>query len=168
MRKRSRTVVGPSGASRLVLVTLVASSLQAGLAGASPMLPTDPGAADPGRQLWVSRYDGGGQDYLRAVGVSPDGSRVYVSGASAGQGTADDYATAAYDSSTGTQLWTARYDGRGGEDDVAGLAVGPGGATVFVTGESASAHGDPGFATVAYDGASGAQLWVAGFNGPPG
>jgi hypothetical protein len=59
-------------------------------------------AADGGRQLWMSRYDGpvSGIDYGRAVTVSPDGSRggtrVFVTGESPGAGTDDDVATVAY------------------------------------------------------------------------
>jgi WD40 repeat protein len=102
------------------------------------------------------------------MGLSPDGSRVFVTGAIPGLIGSQDIATAAYDSATGAQLWIDRYDGRGGNDDVAGLAVAPDGWTVYVTGESAGANGDPGFVTIAYDSATGLRRWIAGFNGPPG
>lgn len=124
----------------------------------------------PGQQLWVSRYDADGR-IARAsgIGVSSDGARVFVIGTTNSAGSADDdWITAAYDGRTGTQLWVATYDGYGRSDGAAALAVSPDDATVYVTGGSTSAGDDPGFATIAYDAASGAQLWKAGFNGPAG
>jgi hypothetical protein len=54
-------------------------------------------AATPGSQLWVKRYNGPKNytDYAHALGVSPDGSEVFVTGSSAGS-TGYDYATVAY------------------------------------------------------------------------
>jgi DNA-binding beta-propeller fold protein YncE len=111
----------------------------------------------PGDQLWVSRYNGAGNgaDAANDVGVSPDGSKVFVTGMSVGSGTGDDYATAAYDSATGAQLWVQRY-GAGGDDVPVGLSVSPDGTRLFVAGTD----GDSNFATIAYDTATGAQLWV--------
>jgi hypothetical protein len=51
------------------------------------------------------------------LGVSPDGSKVFVTGAShATGGTWDtDYATLAYDAAKGTKIWLKRYNpGDGG------------------------------------------------------
>jgi hypothetical protein len=72
-------------------------------AGACLMLTAPAALATPGAQLWVSRYSGPGSgvDFARALGVSPDGSRVLVTGLGRGSGTGDDYATVAYDASTG-------------------------------------------------------------------
>jgi len=94
-----------------------------------------------GRRLWTAMYRGpsGGGDEARAIGVSPDGSRVFVTGESVGQsGTNDDYATIAYDASTGARLWVARYNyGPAYNFDFANsLTVSPDGARVFVTGGS--------------------------------
>jgi hypothetical protein len=51
------------------------------------------------------------------MGVSPDGSTVYVSGESEDGSSGSDYATIAYDASTGSKLWTKRYNGpRNGYD----------------------------------------------------
>jgi hypothetical protein len=48
-----------------------------------------------------------------ALGVSPDGTTVFVSGTSIGRDGSFDYATVAYDASTGHGLWLARYNGPG-------------------------------------------------------
>src|SRR5262249_9734260 len=62
--------------------------------------------------------------------------------------------------------WASRYDGPAGKlDQVTDLAVGPDGTRVFVTGEGDSCHGNLQFSTVAYDAATGTQLWVALFDG---
>lgn len=52
-----------------------------------------------GAELWVARFDGpaSGDDRATALGVSPDGSTVYVAGTSEGDGTSYDIATVAYD-----------------------------------------------------------------------
>src|SRR5712691_2480556 len=88
-------------------------------------------SAATGRQLWVSRYYGPGKlDYgASAVAVSPDGSRVFVTGTSSGRTTDGDYATVAYSAATGRQLWVSRYRGYEAES----VAVSPDGTTVYVT-----------------------------------
>jgi PQQ-like domain len=100
--------------------------------------------------------------------VSPGGSAVFVTGTSPGSGGSTDYGTAAYDSATGAQLWTASYHGPGtGSDAADAIAVSPDGSQVFVTGESSNGTGSTtGFATVAYDASTGAQLWAARYDGP--
>ena len=68
----------------------------------------------------------------------------------------------------GGQLWVSAYNGPASGNDVAsGAAVSPGGGTVYVTGTSYSgpAAGYD-YRTVAYNGATGARLWVARYNGP--
>jgi hypothetical protein len=126
--------------------------------------------AATGAQLWVARYNGPGNgfDQANALGLSPDSATVFVTGYSPGSGTSGDYATVAYDATTGTQLWVARYNGPGsGYDDAYALGVSPDGTTVFVTGASVGSGGTgDDYATVAYDAATGTQLWVARYNGP--
>src|SRR5205807_6051078 len=70
--------------------------------------------AATGAQLWGVRYNDpyDNQDEPLAIAVSPGGSKVFVTGLSyQGQARADDYATVAYDASTGAQLWASRYNG---------------------------------------------------------
>ena len=123
-----------------------------------------------GAELWVSRYRGPGDrgDYAHAIGVSPDGSAVFVTGQSpAGSRSRVDYATAAYNASTGAELWESRYNGPASGGDYAyALAVSPDGAEVFVTGRSATtlSRGHD-YTTVAYDALTGAQSWVRRYAG---
>jgi outer membrane protein assembly factor BamB len=129
--------------------------------GSGPDYTTIAYNAVTGARLWLSRYDGpvNGGDYAYGVAVSPDGSKVFVSGSSDGGPTATkgDYATVAYDAATGAQLWVSRYSGPGNSEDIAtSLAVGPHGTTVYVTGGSGLDY-----ATVAYNAVTGAQLWVS-------
>jgi outer membrane protein assembly factor BamB len=122
--------------------------------------------AATGAQLWVQRYNGpasiGGQ--ATAVAASPDGSTVFVTGqAASGSG---DYATVAYNASSGAQRWVKLYNGRvDGPDGALAMAISPTGSTVYVTGESyGNGHTDD-YATLAYNAATGAQLWVTRYNG---
>jgi WD40 repeat protein len=119
--------------------------------------------AAAGTRLWVAPVPGGSGNHLA---VSPDSATVFVTGYSTEASGIREYGTSAYDAATGAPLWTASYHGPGAGDDVANaIAVSPDGSTVFVTGQSSNttaAGGAPGaYATVAYDAATGAQLWVA-------
>jgi WD40 repeat protein len=115
-------------------------------------------------QLWVARYDGPGndRDVARSLGVSPDGTRVFVTGESHGESSDLDYATIAYDASSGATRWVVRYGGPH-EDVASSLGVSPDGTQVFVTGYDSvgsSDNVDHNYATIAYDTQSGARLWT--------
>jgi DNA-binding beta-propeller fold protein YncE len=117
-----------------------------------------------GAQLWSARYAFDTRNYPCCIGVSADGTKVFVTGES--QDLTFDFATVAYDAATGGQLWVTRYDGTGGEDNPAALRVSPDGGSVYVTGGSTGEDFYNDYATVAYDSATGTQLWVARFNNP--
>jgi putative pyrroloquinoline-quinone binding quinoprotein len=124
--------------------------------------------ASTGAQLWAKGYDGTGSggDFATEVGVSPDGSTVFVSGVSFGS-TTNDYATLAYDAATGSRRWVKRYDGLGaGADTAQALGVAPDGSTVFVSGVSFGSTGTYDYATLAYDAATGSRRWVKRYDGP--
>ncbi len=92
--------------------------------------------AATGARAWTARYDGRahGFDFAYALDMSPDGSRLYVTGSSTGR-TGVDYATVAYEASSGTEIWARRYDDPTNDDDYpSALQVSPDGATAIVTG----------------------------------
>jgi len=119
-----------------------------------------------GAELWVARYHGlgnaGNIAYAIALDVVGD---VCVTGLSDGDITNNDYATVKYDGMTGTQLWAARYNGPGNGSDVAHAIALDAVGDVYVTGESNRGAGSYDYATVKYEGGTGAELWVARYNG---
>ena len=155
-------------------VVLMAGSSAAGAApGARQARQVSPAgrslAASPDARLWVKRYNGTGNntDVAEAVAVSPSGKTVYVTGQSYGTAGVVDYATVAYKAATGARLWVRRYNGPTGSlsNVPSSVAVSPDGKKVFVTGTSiVGQFGD--YATVAYNSATGAQLWAKHYNGP--
>lgn len=153
----------PFGARLAVIATLVVMGV-GGLPGVASSAPVSP--------RWAMRYDGFAfDDQPTDLGVSPDGSTVWVTGMSRNVGaTGYDYATVAYDAVTGVNLWTRRYDGRAsGFDYAAALGVSPDGSQVVVTGQTRrSRRHQYDYATIAYDGATGAEVWVSRYNGMPG
>lgn len=122
-----------------------------------------------GEQIWSTSFSTptGHGIWPKALGVSPDGTKVFVTvgGGWYGAIVAYDYTTIAYEAGTGVQLWTARYKGSGPENVPTALAVSPDGARVFVTGYSQDSSFRQSYATVAYDAASGAQLWASRYSG---
>ena len=125
-------------------------------------------APTAGSTLWRSTYNGqaNSADQGAAVAVSPDGSKVFVTGQSYGASANADFATVAYDASSGSQLWASRYAAAaGGNDAPIAIAVSPDGSKVFVTGKSwggSTAKDD--YATVAYAAATGDRLWAKRYN----
>jgi hypothetical protein len=92
---------------------------------------------------------------------------VFVTGYIGTVNSVSDYCTIAY-SAAGAVRWTASYDGPASSDDNASaVAVSLGGSKVYVTGMSMGGRATiADDATVAYDAATGARLWVARYNGP--
>lgn len=116
-----------------------------------------------GEGLWTNSYHFAGDDQAQALVVDVLG-RVFVTGKSVGSSPYS-YATIAY-SSAGVPLWTNRYTGPAyGEHCPSAIATDDAGR-VFVTGYSyGGASNLKDVATVGYDSASGALLWVNRFNG---
>jgi 6-phosphogluconolactonase (cycloisomerase 2 family) len=120
-----------------------------------------------GAQLWAKSYNNpaGTRSQSNSVTVSPSGKTVFVTGYSVT--TTIDYITVAYNAATGAQVWAKRYNGTGNSDDQAtSVTVSPAGSAVYVTGKSTGTNGVYDYATVAYNAATGAQLWAARYNGP--
>src|SRR5207244_1362519 len=118
--------------------------------------------ASTGSRLWVKRYNGPGNgfDSASSLGVRPDGSKVFVTGASEGTLTYGDSATVAYKASIGTRVWVRRYHGPENGDGATALAVSPDGSKVFVTGASLVSACCHDYATVVYNASTGTRLWV--------
>jgi hypothetical protein len=128
--------------------------------------------AHTGSLEWEAHYNGPGDraDSATAIRVNPAGDAVFVTGQSGGL-TSPDYATVAYDASTGAQLWSARYDGTNRADEPNDLGLSPDGRTVVVTGDSYGSASpthkvNMDIATVAYDASSGLQMWVRRYDDP--
>jgi hypothetical protein len=118
-----------------------------------------------GTEQWVARYDGpdNSADFANAIALD-DSANVYVTGGSTGTSGTYDYATIKYDAS-GTEEWVARYNGPGNLDDSATAIAIDGSANVYVTGDSPGSGTSLDYATIKYD-PSGAEQWVARYNGP--
>jgi hypothetical protein len=152
-----------------VAASAAAAALCLGGAAAATASTASPAAGGPGTQLWVSSYNGPNHsfDAATAAVASPDGRVVFVTGSSAGTNATDDYATVAYNSATGAQLWVSRYNGPGGQTDIPfAIGISPDGSTLYVTGESIGAGSSSfDYATIAYDAQTGAQKWLRRYNG---
>src|ERR1041385_7623999 len=75
-----------------------------------------------GTQLWLTRYDQTSDDEAVAIAVSPDGTKVSVTGFQ-NDSVSTDFN---YDAVTGTQLWLTRYD-QTSDDEAVAIAVSPDG-----------------------------------------
>lgn len=98
-------------------------------------------AAEDGSQVWIQRYNAlgpaaNGLDLAWALAVSPDGSRVYVTGDSDGV-LGPEIATIAYDAGTGVPSWTARHGSAGIRAESAySVAASPSGDRIYIVGTS--------------------------------
>jgi hypothetical protein len=114
--------------------------------------------ASTGAINWLKRYNGPANGLDAGRAITAQDAAVVVTGDSQGDAT-----TIAYDPSTGARLWAKRFGGSG-PSAASSLASTP--AAVFVSGWSTrTATGDD-YVTIAYDVASGSQLWVKLYNGP--
>jgi outer membrane protein assembly factor BamB len=112
--------------------------------------------AATGVRRWAAVYPSSAPD-TEALAVSPDGSRVYVSG-SADNGSV----TVAYGATTGVQVWHRSIAGPlCGVNSASSIVVGPTGARVFVTGDCGADFG-----TVAFNAATGTTIWSRRYDGP--
>lgn len=137
-------------------------------------MPGGPSATDyttvkynsSGDQLWIRYYNGltnNNADIPYAIALDNLGN-VYVTGTSEGADNNNDYATIKY-SSSGVQLWAARYNGPGNSNDAADDIVVDASNNIYVTGQSTGISSGYDYATIKYN-SSGTQLWAARYNGP--
>lgn len=124
-----------------------------------------------GVQQWIAEYNGpgSGMDEAHAIAIDPSGSNIYVTGWSYGDTTTGfDYATIKY-SSSGTRLWTARYNNSSvvnGTDEAFDIGVDNGG-NVYVTGTSDGNPGTSAATTIKYN-SSGVQQIARRYAGSGG
>jgi uncharacterized delta-60 repeat protein len=118
-----------------------------------------------GNEQWVARYNGPGNyaDCANSIALDADGN-AYVTGWSSVSETDEDYATIKYDTA-GNELWVARYNGPGNDDDWANAIAVDVAGSVFVTGYSSVSGTDVDYATIKYN-TNGNELWIARYNGP--
>jgi hypothetical protein len=115
--------------------------------------------ATTGARLWSRRYVG---QIATSIAVSPDRTRVYVTGESH-----FNYGTVAYSARTGARLWARFYGGRGSTEFANSVAVSPSGTVLVTGGHELSGSNTGDYATVAYS-PGGAQLWARRYSGPAG
>lgn len=169
-RSAPPSMTSSQGFLRVTLKTLVVC----GLFFSSPWMLDATGSAtleaiEPVVEVWEARYHGpdDGSDSALSIAASPDGSRVFVTGKSSGIETGLDYATLAYDSATGEELWVARHSGLYWFSDVAkAITAGSSDSTVFVTGYSWDLWTRTDISTLAYDSVTGEEVWSARYEGP--
>jgi hypothetical protein len=116
-----------------------------------------------GHVRWSSLYNdpNDGEDTIHGLAVSPDGSKVMVTGTDWSPDTYQDFVTIAYDGTSGDQSWIARYTSRHYNlDEANAIAVSLDGSSVFVTGET-WARQQLAYLTISYDAATGEQRWLA-------
>lgn len=115
--------------------------------------------------VWEKRYNGTGADYDNAssIFVDPAGN-VHVAGTSTGTGSGTDFTIIKYNS-TGSVLWTARYNGPGNGEDNAYLVKVDNNGNVYAAGSSTGVGTGLDYAVVKYSSA-GVQQWIAIYNGP--
>jgi hypothetical protein len=127
--------------------------------------------AATGNAVWTAPYTApsGLQSYAQSLAVG--GSRVFVVEFEQSQ-TQLVSRTIAYDATSGNPVWTAPALYNNGNGFAKTVAASADGARVYVTGSTfvklpdGTYHIDA--TTIAYDGATGAQLWVVSVPGPTG
>ncbi len=119
-----------------------------------------------GKRLWLRRPGNPIDGFqANAVAVSPDGTRVFVTGygedARHPEGGID-FITVAYEAVTGKRLWRAVFTGHNdGNPHPTSLAVSLDGTKVFEATQAApSLVSEPDIATLAYDTSTGKRLWL--------
>jgi len=118
-----------------------------------------------GNELWVTRYNGSGNDHDRAYAIAIDSSgNVYVTGFSHGGETYLDYATIKY-YPNGDTAWVRRYNGPANSSDRASDITVDVSGNVYVTGVSLCSETSYDYATIKYH-PNGDTAWIRSYNGP--
>lgn len=117
-----------------------------------------------GRELWQARHRDPDLETYTARAVAATDARVFVTG---GRVNPYQLATFAFDAATGERLWLAHHGRTAGAGAAASskargvdIVASPDGARVFVTGFIAEREPFVEWVTIAYDGATGEELWT--------
>ncbi|MFN2467235.1 MAG: PQQ-binding-like beta-propeller repeat protein, partial [Gaiellaceae bacterium] len=129
-----------------------------------------------GAQRWVARYGGPTafpQLVTRALTLSRTGSTLFVTGVAYDADiSSSGIATVAFSAQTGAQLWATLFLEPSSSAEGNDVTVSPDGSRVFVTGQVWGRNPDDSprsqAVTVAYNAATGAQVWLARYPGNPG
>lgn len=125
--------------------------------------------AGTGSQRWSRSYNAGGSrhDVPRAIGLTPDGTGVVVTGESARASTGVDWVTARYAADTGNVFWEVSLDsGESRADRASHLVHTPDGKSLLVAGASEVAATGQDAVVVAYDATPGFSRWTRRLAGP--
>jgi DNA-binding beta-propeller fold protein YncE len=123
-----------------------------------------------GAERWQVFRRSRAYDSLLDVAASADGRMVVATGGAYDAfpvGATDSrIVTVAYDAATGTERWSATWDGNpAGIDNGLVVAFSPDGRFVYVGGVTTPAPGELDYVTIAYDAVRGRQLWVRVYRG---
>src|SRR5690348_14446781 len=145
--KRIATLAGLAVVTVAGLVTTTLSL--AGTAAAAARAP-----------LWVTHQDVLNGGINAQVAASPDGSAVFVAGQMNKRTSGAQAVLRAYNPATGAALWQDKYTATA-QSLFAAVAVSPDSARVFATGRAqATSRSAANYLTVAYNAATGAQVWA--------
>lgn len=117
-----------------------------------------------GAQVWVTRYDGPGNDYDAVASVTTDISgNTYITGTSYNINFDADYMTVKYDT-FGDSDWDSRHNSVTDDDDVPTAITIDASRNVYVTGASYTAGSMEDYVTIKYS-STGTTRWTSIYNG---
>ena len=120
---------------------------------------------DPsGRQIWIARYDGGGDDASTAMSLDAAGN-VYVTGTSQSAAGEYDLVTIKY-TTEGSRQWISRFNTSSNSPYPDPRHVVDRSGNVYVVGHSGTAGGTGSYATIVKYNTNGVQQWIDRYGWP--
>lgn len=119
-----------------------------------------------GTLKWSKNYNGPAEENDRAWGIVVDATdNVYITGESAGLTSKNDIATLKY-SSSGSLLWTSRFNGSEGHDDKGyGIVVDELSNSCIITGTTETSNRGQDIVTIKLNTSNGSTSWQKTFDG---
>ncbi len=115
-------------------------------------------------QLWAKNYNGTADTDDHAFGVSTTATDVYVTGSSAGTGSANDIVLIRYNASTGAQNWAKRYTSASAYNDEAYSIVTDANGNIYTGGKTGNPTNISDFVALNYN-TAGTKLLTLKYNG---